>query len=1265
MNRKPFHSERKLASMARPWWAVPTAFLATMLALPVNAAITIPTDPLSTGIRVAPNILFILDNSGSMAWNNMNNQDITKITGSGSFSDTPDANGIDTGSSKTSESTGNSAMYEQNYVTNSLYYNPAVDYAPWYDDRGDLLTGGTSYDAAYSSDHYVTFDGVDKDTAGGSKNLSSKTQTFYIPQNTASIDNTYLAKVDNYYRYQILDSGKIYRSEWLSYTSANTPATEVQKTQSDDLGTFGSTRNDTNSGNYSTTWSISVPSGATDLVISSSGGSVSGSIRGADLYTRFNNNNVTTTSNTNSSTSNGNTESITVASPSSGTWYVRMYSQTKFSGRVTVSYSYKYTDFDYSGVAAKGCDTTTSGYGWRGCTETTPDVSTDIATSGHRSADDEKINFATWYSYYRTRIKAAKAGAAEAFKSQGNKVRVGYRSLHPTNNSSISPDFDIPVKDGNDGRFVNGSTSNGDAAATTTRSKWYNRLFAAYASSGTPLRTILTDAGKYFSDTGSSTGASGPYGPETGSDQYSCRQNFTILTTDGYWNGDSASVSNADNSSGSTITGSNGQSYTYNAADPYKDSYSNTLADVAMYYWKTDLRTLTNNVPTSTSDPGFWQHMVTFTISIGLKTTKGWSSVEDVPATSPGWPDPDTSNPDNDNAKRIDDLLHAAVDGHGSFVAATSPAAFTAGLAQALAKIQQRVSSSSNGAVSSTQLNTGTLLFSAKYTSGIWTGELLAQPVSRGGLSSVSWTGAIPAFSTRKSHVFTYSGSAGTAFPTSAQSTALDRSSVGPVDYPVTGAKNADYIMGDQSGEGTATGKLRERTTLLGDIVNSSPAYASDTNTVYVGANDGMLHAFDASTGVEQFAYVPGILNFGNLAQLSRGDYEHKWFVDGPIAISQRLSTTSNKNILVGALGRGGKGVYALDVTTPGSFAASNVKWERSETTNQNMGLVLGTPILANVRNGSATAAAVFGNGPNSTSDKAVLEVLNLSDGSVIAEVPTNSSTGNGLFTPTGVYAADGTTLVYVYAGDMLGNVWKFDLRSSTPSSWSATKIFNATKSSKAQPITGGMAVAVDQKTFKRWVFFGTGSYLTAADGNDTSTSGQSMYGVMDDGGSYSRSNLTSRSVTTDSASGERYFDDKGELTSGTKGWYLDLPGIGERVVDDVQINGSFMVASSRIPSGDSCENASGSGYLNGIDAFTGTSGGKSMFDLDGDGNTDDTGTGTNKPTGSVNTGVGMPTKPVLLPGQIITCGSNGSCKSTKTFKGSWQRVSWREIRND
>src|SRR5690606_31873998 len=136
--------------------------------------------------------------------------------------------------------------------------------------------------------------------------------------------------------------------------------------------------------------------------------------------------------------------------------------------------------------------------------------------------------FATWFSYHRTRMKIAKAGAAEAFHQLGDNVRVGYRSLHQNNSNS---NYNIPVGDGNNGVF--------EGSARTT---WFDKLFNARGQSGTPLRGALQSTGNYFS----SNSSSGPYGPGNAANQLECRQNFAILTTDGYWNSDFGSISVGD-----------------------------------------------------------------------------------------------------------------------------------------------------------------------------------------------------------------------------------------------------------------------------------------------------------------------------------------------------------------------------------------------------------------------------------------------------------------------------------------------------------------------------------------------------------------------------------------------------------------------------------------------------------------------------------------------------------------------------------------------
>jgi type IV pilus assembly protein PilY1 len=1230
--------------------------MVTLLALPANA-ITIPTDPLASGVRVAPNILFILDDSGSMNDPNMPDN-VPKVgtttAGSGTH-----------GNCDTNTNSASMTYLACNaYTRNTIYYNPAVDYEPWTDASGTVLSGGTSYDSAYSDAQDVNYTGVNDSgtnaviTTSGTTDLKGATRTFYVPKDTSQTAESYLGVGSNYYRFQILSGGaRILRGVYAPIVvTASSPSIASS------TGTLTS-----NTAVDRPTASVTVGR-SVEFTISNTTGSGTARLN----YWVYDPSGATKCSGTN--LARGASATCPVVAPTDpGAYTIRVQRVDNVS-----------TSYSLSARTSTSCDGSFSNgsNGWVDCTENTPNVPTTIAASGNRTLDDEKVNYATWYSYWRTRLKSAKGGAADAFSNPalGNKVRVGYTSIWNSN------PFYIPVDDLNDGRFVNNNGSNGNPA-TKSRSKWYSHLFAAGGSGRTPLQPALNRAGQYYSDlyTGK-TGATGPYGPETGSLTFSCRQNFTILTTDGYWNDTTVAVGNdGDNANGAVIT--NGfpvgdpkrKSFQYTPSAPYQASATPTLADVAMKYWKTDLMTgLDNNVPSSYpsnakgDDPAFWQHMVTFGISIGLSGTSGWSSVAVVPNNAT-WNDPT----DTEDSDRIDDLLHAALNGRGNFVAATSPQAFSDGLAAALAKINEVTSAFSNASASdSTQVAAGSKIFKASYRSGRWTGVLTAISAVDG---TKQWAttdaGKIPAYGSR--NIYTRSGTVtagvggngiggGTTFPDTSNQLPLLGRTGGPANYAVTSTDNSNYIKGQQTNEGATLGKLRIRSTVLGDIVDSSPAYVSDTDTVYIGANDGMMHAFNAETGVELFAYVPNIINFGQLAELSRGDYEHRWFVDGPIAISTRSVGPGNTNILVGTLGRGGKGLYALDVTNPSTFSASNVKWERNETAGNNMGLVLGTPVLGQVRNGANTSAVVIGNGPNSTGGKAVLVVLNLADGSVIKEIDTSQFSGptanNGLFTPTGVYAADGKTLVYAYAGDLQGNLWKFNMTSSAPNDWTATKIFHAEKTTGTpQPITSGVAVAVDPRSNKRWVFFSTGSFMTDADANDKSAGAQSMYGVMDDGASYTRGNLTARTVTT--SGGNRSFQDLATLSN--KGWYVDLPGIGERIVQNAQIDGAFLITASMLPSGNSCDTAQGSGYINAISVFDGIATGKSYFDLDGNGSTDDTGTG-GQPTGSVLTN-GMPTLPLLMPGQVrgITSASENNDYNFTKGRPTWNRVSWRELRKD
>lgn len=868
-----------------------------------------------------------------------------------------------------------------------------------------------------------------------------------------------------------------------------------------------------------------------------------------------------------------------------------------------------------------------------------------------RNLAQEKQNFANWYSYHRTRMKVAKAGASYAFNDPSifnneNDYRVGFTTIWQRN------EFRIPV--GNNNGLFRGNN------AGENRRVWFDRLFGASASNGTPLLPALTRAGEYFRE----TGAGGPWGPQANGSQYECRQNFSILTTDGFWNSGAGAVGNSDNSNGAVITRPNAASYQYTPADPFRDSWTNTLADIAMAYWKTDLRPETqmvNSVPSSAANPAFWQHMVTFGISIGLS---GNLNVADTltrvrNGQSVAWPNP-IDNEDND---RIDDLLHASVNGRGTFVAASDPSEFAAGLGNALRAIAERRGSGSNAAVTGSSTSAGTKLFQAKFFSSKWYGEMQAFNITNSGVDTTApvWTASIPTYTSRI--IRTHNGTAGTAFPTAAQTTALT-------------ADVANYIRGDRSKElPGATAVFRNRSSLLGSIVNSSPVYVKtdDTvETVYVGANDGMLHAFDAANGVERFAYVPRGIDMADLKEYSNPAYGHRFFVDGAIITSTKRELAS-RTVLVGALGRGGKGLFALDVTDPTSFTNSKVLWDKDGSFDTEMGQILGKPVIAKLNDG--TTAVLVPNGLNSTTERAVLFVLDLETGVKIAEIDTgvgSPTASNGLSSPRGWDEDGNGTVDFVYAGDFRGNLWKFDFTSTNRSLWNVAngRALYTPPTAGTQPVTGGVTIAVDPATDKRWVFFGTGRLLTTTDLTDITL--QAWHGVIDDPtatASTTRSGMTARNIAYfDAATKGRAFEPNSALPAGSKGWYinLDLPPSntpeGERMIGDQQVIKNVLLASSIIPSTENpCRG--GRGYVNALDAFTGTSLATGFFgSYDGNGVFIPATVGPGTPLGSVNHNVGLITESVIVGDQYFVNGNDDLAKGDVDENLVGGRISWREI---
>lgn len=880
-------------------------------------------------------------------------------------------------------------------------------------------------------------------------------------------------------------------------------------------------------------------------------------------------------------------------------------------------------------------------------------------TAGTCSYAQEILNFANWYTYYRSRILSARAGIGKAFAAQATNMRVGFGAINK-NSATI---------DGAAGTstIVRGVRS----FSGTDRATFFSDLYGhVINTSATPLRRALDDVGQYYSRSDNS----GPWGNTPGTDDgvatsshVQCRPSYTILMTDGYWNGDQASTSeaqaNVDGTGGPTVTGPvslaypDGRSYTYDAVSPFNDAHENTLADVAMYYWKRDLRdNLENEVPTSDITPAFWQHMSTFGVGLGVtgsvSSTAAFDAIDSGAAIN--WPAPTGSN-----AAKLDDLLHASVNGRGGFFSAADPATFASELSDVLTAIQDRGSSSSAAVASnSTRLTSSTHLYQALFNSGDWSGNLKAFPLqSNGTIGTMAWDAAdnIPAHGSR--NIMTWSGSAGMAFS-------------GAVGTLTTNQVN--YLRGDDSleiqystGPSDALHVFRNRSTRLGDIVNSDPHFAHNENfgyntlpndpgtlypqfladkssrkaMVYVGANDGMLHGFDASfacqdtdplvdsdgdtdpendcditvpastAGDELLAYVPKAV-WPNLADLTSTTYTHKYFVDGSPTSWDAYWGTSWKTVLVGGLGAGGKAVYALDVSTPTSFGTSSVLWEFTGNTAAqiaNMGHVMGNVTVARMKDGNFWA--VFGNGYSSTDGKSVLFMVQVDSPSTVIMIELGTGTGNGLAQPT-LVDEDGDRIIdLIYAGDLKGNVWKVDVTATNSGSWGSAymtsgggspqpaPLFKAKDGSgNAQPITSGIEVGrAPSGASGLMVYFGTGKYFEVGDNATLST--QTMYGVVDDGSDDSllRSALQQQSIIYEgTVSGNRVRAVSANTVdyATQDGWYIDLltpPSTqkGERMISAPLLFGGRLIFQTVVPSLSPCDYG-GASWLMQVDPATG-----------------------------------------------------------------------------
>ncbi len=642
------------------------------------------------------------------------------------------------------------------------------------------------------------------------------------------------------------------------------------------------------------------------------------------------------------------------------------------------------------------------------------------------------------------------------------------------------------------------------------------------------------------------------------------------------------------------------------------------------------------------------------------------------------------------------------------------------GLENALNKVFLTIlqtSSASSVATNSTSLQAGTKLYQARFNSNDWSGQVLAFPVASDGsvATTPEWDAGelmnpalTPSFNPNTRVIMTYtkgvSGSAprgvpfrwpsNAASPTTSEMTAAmvaalnTNPSSGATDSQ--GSARVDYLRGVATREGTATGDFRRRQiSKLGDIVNSNPnfvgvptaghgdsAYASfrlthlsRTPIVYAGANDGMVHGFNASNdpatrGREVFAYMPS-KSVLKANKLTNQNYQHEYFVDGSPEVQDVCTTahaasdtcTAWATYLAGTLGAGGHAVYMLDVTNPANFTEANaaniVKWEFTDADDPDLGNSMGTPLIRRMANGK-WAVIVSGGYNNSASDGAasttghgVIFILFASgptgpngtwvSGTDYLKLTTATgsvATPNGLAQP---FSADINTdgiIDFLYAGDLLGNFWKFDVRSTTAGTWAAANsrvvLFQARDAANnVQPITAAAEGSSHVTGEGFMINFGTGKYLENTDVTPPGAAylTQSYYGIWDknDNATISLQTTVARSellqqqvlvnVTTTAGTARVLSNNQPNWTNSAspplhKGWYLDFPAstppalaptTGERAVFQPTLINGRLIFTTLVPSTATCSSG-GQSFLMVLDNMTGGRFNASPFDTTGDG---------------------------------------------------------------
>jgi type IV pilus assembly protein PilY1 len=899
--------------------------------------------------------------------------------------------------------------------------------------------------------------------------------------------------------------------------------------------------------------------------------------------------------------------------------------------------------------------------------------------------DEEMTNFANWYAYYKTRNQMMKTAVGQAFQALNGNYNVGIVSLSSAAAESSSG-FTYPAE-----------------FSGTNRSAWYTALYKMNGSNSTPLRLALNAIGKMYANQGNMKRAAG-----SEVIQYPCQQNFAFVTTDGYWNGGAATnVANNDN----TENLSRFCSKRLGCVDT-RDQSAASLADVALHWYnggsstgtnslRTDIDPMTKDgvVPAAAGDNQHL-HMNTYALGLGVDGVMTFDPKYDTGATEGSdfyklvtgvttgcpwnnkgayvWPDPNTSEDSGSAAlqERVDDLWHAAINGHGKYFSASDPTQVVDGLSKALANIEVHIGAAAASATSTPNITLeDNDIFSATFTTVKWFGVLTDRkldPVSGEVIKTITWHSSntlgakvAAATDTRKLKMldvdngglkeFLYDNLNATekawfdnkcgALAQCTNLSAADRLIVNNgsniVDWLRGRQQYADdtrlraYTLSNTKDEGVT----QVLPIVLGDIAASKPAYQRDprknytaagyadfkvaktgrTPAVFVAANDGMLHAFDAANGNELWGYLPrATMKKLHLQASTTYSTNHQFSTDGSPEISDVKIGDNWRSVLVAGLNAGGRGYYALDVTDPANPVAL---WElcadasvcSGSSYDADIGLSFGNPQFGTWKDSSGVEHWVvfltsgYNNIPSTGfggDGKGYLYVVDIASGRVLSK----KSTGVGdTTTPSGLAKITAITnnpltdplVTYVYGGDNQGKMWRFDFTAQGDPT-----VVQMGDAGSAQPVTSRPEVTMCQVSntdklgvttvsAQKIVIFGTGRLLDLPDIADTAT--QSVYVLKDSntgiGAASWRNPLSMDEQTLAHPANTSVYTISGPTVSlgARAGWFFDLDqNAGERVNLDPKVAAGTLTVVSNMPSSSSSCKVGGSSNVYQLNVCTG-----------------------------------------------------------------------------